>query len=336
MRRQALFAVGFALSVSLLGPGPTAIADPAATAPAAPQGSGAAHVDKVVNLTPTRSAVFINSAAMNRVVQVQVLHPASGGPRPSLYMLDGVSAGAESDFRESTWTQKTDVVGFFADKNVNIVLPIGGTASFYTDWRLPDPTLGVNKWETFLANELPPIIDAAFDGNGVNAVAGVSMGATGAANLATRHPRLYRGLAAYSGCLDNSQPGSRDAVRGTIAFKGGDPVNMWGPETDPAWMAHDPTLNAEALRGKQIYISTGNGLPGPHEGAAGGDLASTIAVGGPLEAAADVCTRTFEQRLDALGIPATFVYHDYGTHSWPYWQDELRTSWPVLKVALGV
>ncbi|MEU2001191.1 alpha/beta hydrolase family protein [Rhodococcus sp. NPDC019627] len=335
MRRLAFAAVGVAVSLTLSGPAFTATADPTPS-PAAPRASSAASVDKIVKITPTRSAIFVNSPAMNRVVQVQVLHPAGGAARPSLYLLDGVSAGAESDFRESTWTQKTDVVQFFADKKVNVVLPVGGTASYYTDWHLPDPTLGVNKWETFLADELPPIIDAQFSGNGTNAVAGVSMGAMGAANLMTRHPHLYRGLAAYSGCLDNTQPSSRDSVRGTVAFKGGNPANMWGPDFDPAWAAHDPTVNAEALRGKQIYISTGNGLPGPYEMATGGDLASTIAVGGPLEAAANLCTQTFQQRLNALAIPATFVYRNSGTHSWPYWQDELRTSWPVLRGALGI
>ncbi|TQC45302.1 esterase family protein [Rhodococcus sp. WS4] len=333
MRREAMAAVGLAVSLTLLGPAFTAVADPA-PAPVTPPSSGVATVDKIVPLTDTRSAVFINSPAMGRVVQVQVLHPAGGGSRPSLYLLDGVSAGAESDFRESTWTQKTDVVQFFADKKVNVVLPVGGTASYYTDWLHPDPTLGINKWETFLADELPPIINRNFSGNGVNAVAGVSMGAMGAANLVTRHPQLYRGLAAYSGCLDNSNPSSRDSVRGTVAFKGGNPANMWGPDTDPAWTAHDPSVNAEALRGKQIYISTGNGLPGPYE--IGGDIASTIAVGGPLEAAANLCTQTFQQRLTQLAIPATFTYRNFGTHSWPYWQDELRTSWPVLKSALGV
>lgn len=332
MRRHAVAAIGIAVSLSLFGAGLTATADPV---PAASQ-TGEARVDRVVKLTDTRSALFIHSPSMNKTVQVQVLHPASGGSRPSLYMLDGVSAGSESDYAESTWTQKTDVVDFFAGKNVNVVLPVGGLAGYYTDWKIPDPKLGINMWETFLVEELPPIIDAQFNGNGVNAIAGVSMGAMGAANLITRHPSVYRGLAAYSGCLDNSQGSSRESVRGTVAFKGGDAANMWGVDGDPAWAAHDPTLNAAKLRGKHIYVSTGNGLPGPHEKALGGDLASTIAVGGPLEVAANLCTRVFEDRLRALRIPATFTYHNYGTHSWPYWQDELRTSWPTLKAALGL
>ncbi|MEV0947209.1 alpha/beta hydrolase family protein [Rhodococcus sp. NPDC049939] len=333
MRRHASAALGLAVSLALLGPGFTAAAETAPAPFAAPE-SGVASVDDIVKLTDTRSAIFVNSPAMGRVIQVQVLHPASGGPRPSLYLLDGVSAGEESNFQESTWTQKTDAVQFFADKNINVVLPVGGTASYYTDWLQPDPTLGVNQWETFLAEELPPIIDANFSGNGVNAAAGVSMGAMGAANLVTRHPDLYTGLASYSGCLDNTHPGTRESVRGTVAYKGGDPENMWGPDSNPAWVEHDPLANAEALRGKHIYVSTGNGLPGPYE--IGTDPWSTIAIGGPLELATNLCTPLFQDRLAQLGIPATFIYRPYGTHSWPYWQDELRTSWPVLQQALGV
>ncbi|AOW93751.1 mycolyltransferase [Rhodococcus sp. WMMA185] len=334
MRRPTLAVLGLAVSLAVLGPGSTAVAVPT-SAPFATHATGgsAASVDEIVKLTDTRSAVYVNSPAMGRVIQVQVLHPAAGGSRPSLYLLDGVSAGEESDFRESTWTQKTDAVAFFADKNINVVLPVGGPASYYTDWLRPDPALGVNQWETFLASELPPIIDANFNGNGINAAAGVSMGAMGAANLVTRHPDLYTGLASYSGCLDNAHPSARLSVRGTVVSRGGDPANMWGPDTDPSWAAHDPLANAEALRGKQIYVSTGNGLPGPYDN--GTDLASTIAIGGPLELAAYLCTPAFQDRLSQLGIPATFNYRPNGTHSWPYWQDELRSSWPVLQQALG-
>ncbi|NLE80643.1 MAG: esterase family protein [Rhodococcus sp.] len=332
MRRRVIAAAGMALSLSLMGVA-TANAQPA---PVDSANNATAQIERIDELTPTRSAVFIDSPSMQKVVQVQVLHPEHDGSRPSLYLLDGVGAGEESDYNESTWTLKTDIVEFFEGKNVNVVLPVGGTGSYYTNWERPDPVLGINQWETFLTRELPPIINSEFGGNGTNAVGGVSMGAMGAGNLITRHPEMYQGLAAFSGCLDNSSPSSQHSVSGTVAFKGGDVTNMWGPMSDPAWRAHNPSFNAEQLRGKHIYVSSGNGLPGPHERAAGGDLASTIAVGGPLEAAAYVCTQSFEQRLNELDIPATFSYHPWGTHSWPYWNDELRAAWPTLKDSLGL
>ncbi|MFZ2530416.1 MAG: alpha/beta hydrolase family protein [Rhodococcus sp. (in: high G+C Gram-positive bacteria)] len=304
---------------------------------AEPPPPAVARLDHTEHITDRRTALFVHSPSMDRVVQVQVLHPSGQGqgqgPRPTLYLLDGVSAGAESDFRESTWTQKTDIVDFFADKNVNVVLPVGGTASYYTDWRNPDPVLGTNRWETFLTRELPPIIDAEFAGNGVDAIGGLSMGATGAMALITRHPDLYEGVAALSGCLDTSRDSTRDSVRGTVAYKGGNPDNMWGPPGDPAWREHDPYENAEALRGKDVFISTGNGLLGPYDLEAGQDA---LTVGVPLEVGAFACTISFDRRLRELRIPATVEYRPWGTHSWRYWQDDLRSAWPTLARALGL
>lgn len=329
MTRRAVVAA-VAAALTMVGP---------ATAYAAPNGGdhptaqAGATVDHVVELTDRRTALFVESPAMDRIVQVQILHPADSGPRPSLYLLDGVSAGSESDFRESTWTQKTDAVEFFADKNVNVVLPVGGPASYYTDWERSDPVLGENRWETFLTRELPSIVDGRFGGNGVNAIAGLSMGAQGAMTLITRNPDLYRGVAALSGCMDTGRVESQAAVRGAVASKGGDADNMWGPAGDPDWPAHDPSVNAENLRGKAVFVSTGNGAPGPYELGAP-DVAEKVAVGGPLEMASNSCAELFRQRLDGLHIPATFLFRPYGTHSWPYWQDDLRAAWPTLAGAL--
>lgn len=296
-----------------------------------------ATVDRVDMLTDRRAALFVHSPAMGETVQVQVLLPPPGtGPRPSLYLLDGAGGGEESDYRESTWTQRTDVVDFFADKPVNVVLPVGGTGSYYTDWQRPDPTLGGEAWETFLTRELPPILADRFSGTGVHAVAGLSMGAHAALNLTTRHPDLFAGVAAFSGCPDNGQPDSKLSVRATVAWKGGDADNMWGPDGDPDWAANDPMRNAEALRGKQIYVSTGNGVPGPLDSPATVDGLSAMTLGAALESAALTCTRLFDARLRELGIPATFHYRDTGTHSWPYWRQDLHDAWPTLARALGV
>ncbi|MEU2557626.1 alpha/beta hydrolase family protein, partial [Streptomyces sp. NPDC013313] len=225
---------------------------------------------------------------------------------------------------------------FFADKNVNVVLPVGGTGSFYTNWKNDDPNLGVNKWESFLAEELPALIDSAFSGNGTNVVGGVSMGALGAANLITHHPKLYTGLASYSGCLDNSESSSQDSVRLTVASKAGDATNMWGPASDPDWQKHDPSTNAETLRGKTIYVSSGTGAPGEYDNVFTPSGLQTAIEGGPLEALANTCTQLFEARLGELSIPAVFAYRNDGTHSWPYWQDALHDSWPTVKTALGM
>ncbi|KIQ16642.1 alpha/beta hydrolase [Rhodococcus sp. MEB064] len=342
MRRPALLAAGCLTAMAVLGAAPTATAEPSvpgSSFPSQPAASSAPRIVSVTMETDRRAVLSVFSPAMSREIQVQVLLPADrSAPRPTLYMLDGVSAGEESNYTESTWTQKTDVVSFFADKAVNVVLPVGGRGSYYADWQQSDPILGLNKWETFLTSELPPLLDARFDGNGINSLMGLSMGAQGAMNLLTKHPDLYTGIAGFSGCYDNRSNETKNAVRATVGSTGGDATNMWGPNSDPAWADNDPSNHVEALRGKQIYLSTGNGFPGPYE-AAGGfgeSVIEALTVGGPLEAAANICTTGFADTLRTAGVPATIVFKPYGTHSWKYWQDEMHNSWPVVSRSLGL
>ena len=49
----------------------------------------------------------------------------------------------------------TDIQGFFADKNVNVVSPLGGTFSWFTDW-VGD---GSKQYQTYMTKELPPLIN---------------------------------------------------------------------------------------------------------------------------------------------------------------------------------
>ncbi|MFB8279765.1 alpha/beta hydrolase [Nocardia colli] len=303
-----------------------AVAGPAVVGPAP---ASAAQIERVDNLTPTRAAVFIDSPAMGRTVQVQVLHPAGGGARPAYYLLDGLDPGTS----QSTWTNATDAERFFAGANVNVVLPVGGEASYYTDWQQDDPQLGHYRWETFLTEELPPLIDARFNGNGVNAIGGLSMGGNAAFILAARNPWLYRAVAGYSACPDTGL--AMGAVMFSIANRGGNPINMWGPPGSPAWAEHDPALLAERLRGKTIYLSSGTGIPGPHETEIKPQLAENIFLGGPVEFGVNACVVSFEQRLRGLGIPARVDYSATGTHSWSYWQDTLHASWSTIAPAIG-
>ncbi|KZM69394.1 alpha/beta hydrolase [Nocardia terpenica] len=291
--------------------------------------AAAARLVSIDEQSPTRSALFIESAAMDRVIQVQVLHPAGGGARPSYYLLDGLDPGQQ----QSTWTNATDAESFFAGKDVNVVLPLGGQASYYTDWQGDDPRFGRYRWETFLTRELPPIIDATFAGNGVNAIGGLSMGGIAAYVLAARNPDLYRAVAGYSACPDLGM--AQGAIMFSIANRGGDPGNMWGPPGSPAWAEHDPARMIDRLRGKTLYLSTGTGIPGPHEAEIKPQLPENIFFGGPIEAGVDACTTAFEQRLRAANIPARIDRNPVGTHSWSYWGDMLHASWPTLGPALG-
>lgn len=318
MRRRVVAAVVLAFTVGVLGP-----------IVLAPAEASAAQIVRIDQLTPTRSAVFIDSPAMGRIMQVQVLHPAGGGARSSYYLLDGLDPGVG----QSTWTNATDAVNFFAGKNLNVVLPVGGQASYYTDWQRDDPHFGRYKWETFLTDELPPLIDNRFNGTGVNGIGGLSMGGNAAFILAARKPWLYRAIAGYSACPDTAL--GQGAVMFSIANRGGNPLNMWGAPGNPAWAEHDPGLLADQLRGKAIYLSTGTGVPGTHEFEIKPQLPENIVLGGPVEVGVHACVVAFDQRLRGMGIPANVDYSLTGTHSWSYWQDALHASWPTIGPALG-
>jgi S-formylglutathione hydrolase FrmB len=285
--------------------------------------------------------LVVYSTAMNADIPVDVERAANTSvPRPVLYLLNGAGGGEDT----ATWQRNTDASRFFADKNINVVQPVGGRSSYYTDWRAPDPVLGVNKWRTFLTEELPPVIDAALGTNGMRAIAGVSMSETSVLQLPIAKPGLYRAVAAYSGCAQISDPVGYEFARLVVAANGGDPANMYGPEGDPMWAANDPYLHADKLRGTQLFISDGTGLPGRHDTTTDphrlplvdGGLAEQLIVGGIIEAAVNWCTHNLKTKLHTLGIPATFDLRPTGTHSWGYWEDDLKASWPVLAKGLGL
>lgn len=283
--------------------------------------------------------IEVYSPSMDDIVALRVLRPIdTSTPQPTLYLLSGVDGGSA----KNTWISKTDIVDFFADKAVNVVIPAGGEASYYADWKNEDPALGHYMWSTFLTEELPPLIDAAYDTTGVNGVIGFSMSGTSSLNLAIRDPELYSAVGSFSGCARTSDPMGQAFVTTTVANFFGNATNMWGNYDDELWVENDPYVNAEKLRGTALYLSTRTGLPGRHDHLGSPwirdeeNMVDVLLKGGLIEAATADCTRRMAARLDELDIPAVVHLDEPGTHNWGYWQDDLHRSWPVLGPALGV
>ena len=318
------------LAVILLGIG---LVMPSVVAPGVASAAPASlriAVEKKVSVL--RTDIWVYSPAMKQRVKVSVLTPKnSTGPRPTVYMLDG--AGADGDV--SDWITKGNAGKFFADKNVNVVLPVGGAGTFYTDWQRTDAKLGKPMWETFLSKELPRVIDAKFNGSGRNAVIGLSMGGQSAFALAIRHPELYTGLASLSGCPPVSSAANEAYVRTTVGRAGGDATNMWGPFGSSGWRDHDPSLHLDKLRGKDIYLSAGSGAIGPLDltrkvEKAEGPRDAVIASSSALEAAASRCSLEFAVNMRAHGIRYTDGFKLIGTHYWAYWERDLPSAWSTV------
>ncbi|EGD53418.1 alpha/beta hydrolase [Gordonia neofelifaecis] len=320
----------------------TAGADPETAAPKGP--STAQLPARVVALTsvgPQESLLEVYSGAMGRTIALNVLRPTTDDDRPApvLYLLNGAGGGEDS----ATWRVKTDYEKFFADKRVNVVTPVGGAFSYYTDWQRDDPVLGRNKWQTFLTEELPPLVDKALNTSGANAIAGISMSGTSVFNLAIAAPKLYRSVAAYSGCARTSDPLGQAYIRTVIGDRGrGDITNMWGPLDGPGWRANDPFLHASALKGVKVYMTSGSGLPGRYDTLdarlINGDpavLLDQVVMGGVIEAAVRSCTTQMEQALKAANVDTEVISRPLGTHSWEYWQQDLHTTWPMIAKDLG-
>jgi esterase/lipase superfamily enzyme len=195
-------------------------------------------------------------------------------------------------------------------------------ASWYMDTAGGGP-----RWETYHIHELIPYIDAHFRTIATRtgrAVAGLSMGGFGAFAYAARHPDLFVAAASFSGVLD------------LLAFMV-DPRGCCAPMLglDPAqdlWQvrAHDPVDLAPNLRGVRLFMSAGNGKPGPFDQAdsTDGNLED-------LEAAVHATLISMEVALHAARIPVTIDDYGAGIHAWPYWQRELHRALPLLLAAFA-
>jgi S-formylglutathione hydrolase FrmB len=310
---------------------------PAQAAPAVTQNPTGAAVTKVDWLSERRVALWVNSPAMGAPIQVQILlardwnvNPSASFP--SVWMLDGLRATDN----ENAWTYETDAESFYADKNVNVILPVGGQSSFYSDWLEPDN--GKNyQWETFLTKELPPILEKDWRTTQTRGVVGLSMGGTSAMFLTARNPGFFKFAASLSGILTTTSLGMPQAIQFAMTDAGGyNSAAMWGPPSNAQWAAHDPYALAEKLKGVSLYVSSGSGTTGPYDQPSGIPGVSTNYAGMGLEILARLTSQTFATKLNQLGIPAQVNYRPSGTHSWPYWQFELHQLWPQLANAIGV
>ena len=331
-RRSPQFAhAGTAVTLALLTVGMAAC-----TSSQAPQAVGPpdrpARVVASQTISPRVRDLTIDSPALGRSAKVRLLLPrrfsAEPGRRwPVLWLLHGCCDTYQS------WTRSTDVEELAGLADVLVVMPEAGQVGFYSDWRSPGRD-GPSRWETFHLTELRQLLERDWRAGNRRVVAGLSMGGLGAMAYAARHPGLFRAAASYSGLLHTRYqgdplPGPR-MIQDLLRDFDEDPDALWG---DPRrhgdlWAAHNPYDLAPRLRGVGLFVSVGNGQPGPLDGpATNGQLQQ-------IEQALYPQNLAFVDRLRQLGIPVRFDNYGPGIHNWPYWQRELHRSLPLLLGAL--
>jgi diacylglycerol O-acyltransferase/trehalose O-mycolyltransferase len=318
--RRAAFKVGGMFAAAAIGLGSA--------------GAGTAAAASISHRAPTGGFEEVNIPSGMGPVKVQIQWAARGG-NAALYMLDGLRARSD----RNAWSFETDALQQFANDNVTLVMPVGGEASFYTDWLAPsniNKQKSTYKWETFLTEELPAYLETRGVSRTNNAVLGLSMGGSAALSLAAHHRDQFKAAASYSGYLNLSAPGMREAIR--VAMLSANAYNvdaMWGPPWAKGWLLNDPFVFAKDLKGLPLYISAATGRPGPHDNPKSVTDHVNSASGIALETMSLGQTRAFQIRLNSLGIPAQYSFPEVGTHSWRYWQDEIVKSRPMFLDALN-
>lgn len=322
-------------STSTQVPSPAPSSRPRAQLDATPP-SGV-RLDKVEWKSANRVALWVQSPAMKQAIQVQLLLPAAWNAEPdrqfpSMLLLDGLRARDDA----SGWTLETRISQFFDAKNSVVVLPVGGQSSFYTDWE-KDAKGKSYQWETFLTQELPPLLARDWRVNDQRGVAGLSMGGTAALMLAERHPDMYRFAGSFSGFLDTTSFGMPQAIKVAMQDAGGYTAeDMWGPLGSERWNQQDPKLGVAKLRGTSVYVSSGSGNTGPWDQPSGLPGIPGNFPGYGLEVLSRMTSQTFVDKAKAAGVPVTANFRPSGTHTWPYWQFEMTQAWPQYAQAVGI
>lgn len=271
----------------------------------------------------------IDSPAVGEKVHTRVLLPRGYDRHPHrrwpvLYLLHGCcdTTGGWDD-----WTGETNVKKLTARTDALIVMPEAGPVGYYSNW-YNHGRGGPPAWETFHLAELPRLLATHLHAGTRRAVAGLSMGGTGALEYAGRHPHFFRAAASFSGRLDTRRRADEVMQRLTDSHK--DPRALWG---DPhrqsgVWAAHNPQrLLARLPAGYPVFVSSGNGRPGPYD-KPGGER-------DPLEAEFGSMARSYVARARAHGLNVTADLYGPGTHTWPYWQRELARALPMLTRSIG-
>ncbi len=140
----------------------------------------------------------VRSATMGKELPAIVIVPDGAhadAPCPTVYMLHGFGGGC------TTWLEVKPSLPAIADRDgIVIVCPDGGRS-----WYMDSPECPESRYETFMAEELVPFIDARYPviaAREGRAIMGLSMGGYGAMTLAMKHKELFGAAGSTSGGLD--------------------------------------------------------------------------------------------------------------------------------------
>jgi S-formylglutathione hydrolase FrmB len=289
------------------------------------------RVEAVEQLDARQLAVRVGTAALQQPVDLRILLPDGYGDGkrryPVLYLFHGTSG------RASDWVNAGNVVETTAGLPLIVVMPDAGFngdgGGWFADW-YNGGAGGQPMWETFHIEQVIPWIDAnlrTVSARHGRAVAGLSQGGFGALTYAARHPELFTSVASFSGgCTIAREPLALQISSFIIGFTTSvlsgidDEYAIFGPPDTNLinWLAHDPGMLVENLRGMHVALWAGDGTPGPLDPTPIDPAASNI------ETITFTATELFHGYLNEVGIEHFYNYYGGGTHIWPYWARDLQ------------
>lgn len=297
-------------------------------------------------------------------IKSRVFRAADGNTRRVVYALDGLRARNDLN----GWEIETNVAQTLTKWNINVVMPIGGQSSFYTDWVAPSSfgPLGSSSgsgtgsasgsagtgsasgsanqqvkymWETFLTRDLRYALKDRLGFQPFrNGIFGLSMGGSAALTLAAYHPDQFNYAGSFSGFLNISVPGMPEAIRIAMLDAGGFNVDCMWPRFSPQWFRNDPLVFADLLKRENIrlFVASGNGVPGHYDIPNSLDAAVHVPIGMGLEALAFVNTQAFKVKMDIIGYHnVIWDFPPIGVHNWPYWVDNVNDMVPDMSAHIG-
>lgn len=293
-------------------------------------------------------AVFVAAAALTGLGVAVGAGPATAAPRVQQIFIDGCGMppvkvrmwtrpnnyktvialdGLRATNDVSGWEHNTRIQDL-ADRGVNVVEPVGGLASFYSDWDAPSNFNAQPyryRWSCAINQRLIPELDRrglAVGRTGKYAIMGISMGGNSSMVIGANNPRIDH-LFSMSGYLNLSAPGMREAIRIALLDAGIEagvgPFNsdsMWGPPTSPRWLENDPLVQIGKMRGKKVRVAAGSGLQGRYPVDPIG-----LIQGSPLEALSLAQSRAFQVQALINNVEITSDFPSTGLHAWGYWSD---------------
>ena len=209
-----------------------------------------------------------DSAVTGTPMTLSVFTPPGEGPFPVVIWLSGLTC------TEDNFTTKAGAYRRAAELGLIVVAPdtsprgpdlqgaavaddpaydLGQGAGFYVD-ATEAPWAPHFRMETYVVDELIPLIDREFPTTGARSILGHSMGGHGALTLALNHPELFRAVSAFAPIASPTRcPWGEKALTAYL-----------GPDRT-AWARHDAALllAAGAARGRfdDILIDQGDADP---------------------------------------------------------------------------